>query len=57
MGLHRTGFYGDGSYRNGVLDNLDSRVRSEPMREALIIGFFLITAVLVWTIPRKGGKK
>lgn len=53
MGLHRTCFYGDGSYRNGVLANLDSRVRSEPM-ELWVIAFFLIASVIAWW-PKKGG--
>jgi hypothetical protein len=56
--LHRSRIHGSDEHRNGVLRNLDVHlVRNGAMREAIIIGFFLITAVLVWTIPRKGGKR
>lgn len=56
--LVRTDIHGSYEHRNGVLGHLDIfLIRSGAMREAIIIGFFLITAVLVWTIPRKGGKR
>jgi hypothetical protein len=56
--LVRADIHGSDEHRNGVLRNLDVHmVRNGAMREAIIIGFFLLTAVLVWTIPRKGGKR
>lgn len=58
MVMDRLGVHGCDEYRNGVLHTLDAHlVRGGTMREAIIIGFFLITAILVWTIPRKGGKR
>ena len=58
MELHRSRIHGSDEHRNGVLGHLDILlIRGGAMREAIIIGFFLITAVLVWTIPRKGGKR
>lgn len=58
MELHRSRIHGSDEHRNGVLRNLDVLlIRGGAMREAIIIGFFLLTAVLVWTIPRKGGKR
>lgn len=58
MVVDRPSIHGNDSARYGVLRCLDAHlVRGGPMKEAIIISVILIIAVLLWSPPRKGGKR
>ena len=57
MGLSRACVFDSDRHRNGLWTNLDvCMIRGGRMREAIIIGLFLILAIIAWK-PRKGGRR